>query len=155
MKKLNKKGFTLVEMLVVIAIIAVLVAIIIPTTSSATTKAKAATDAANLRSLTAEATIDYLEDNELNTQYKMKSKLFKDENDVNITFYNTDNGLLAVYSSGSGSNAVTATVDSFSAAAESGKDSDAKDNAVSTKISGLTALTVKTNTPTPKEDAQQ
>ena len=60
MKKLNKKGFTLVEMLVVIAIIAVLVAIIIPTTSSATTKAAAATNAANLRSLLAEATVDYL-----------------------------------------------------------------------------------------------
>ena len=60
MKKLNKKGFTLVEMLVVIAIIAVLVAIIIPTTSSATTKAAAATNAANLRSLLAEATTDYL-----------------------------------------------------------------------------------------------
>ena len=60
MKKLNKKGFTLVEMLVVIAIIAVLVAIIIPTTSSATTKAAAATNAANLRSVLAEATTDYL-----------------------------------------------------------------------------------------------
>ena len=46
----NKKGFTLIEMLVVIAIIAVLVSIIIPTVSSATDKAKAATDAANLRS---------------------------------------------------------------------------------------------------------
>ena len=51
----NKKGFTLVEMLVVIAIIAVLVAIIIPTVLSATTKAKAATDAANLRSVLGEA----------------------------------------------------------------------------------------------------
>ena len=60
MKKLNKKGFTLVEMLVVIAIIAVLVAIIIPTTSSATSKAAAATNAANLRSILAEATTDYL-----------------------------------------------------------------------------------------------
>ena len=47
--KVNKKGFTLIEMLVVIAIIAVLVSIVIPTVSSATTKAKAATDAANLR----------------------------------------------------------------------------------------------------------
>lgn len=51
MKKENKKGFTLIEMLVVIAIIAVLVAIIIPTVTSATGKAKAATDAANLRSI--------------------------------------------------------------------------------------------------------
>ena len=48
--KMNKKGFTLIEMLVVIAIIAVLVAIIIPTVTSATTKAAAATNAANLRS---------------------------------------------------------------------------------------------------------
>ena len=47
----NKKGFTLIEMLVVIAIIAVLISIVIPTVSSVTTKAEAATDAANLRSV--------------------------------------------------------------------------------------------------------
>ena len=60
MKKLNKKGFTLIEMLVVIAIIAILVAIIIPTVSSATGKAKASTDAANLRSAKAALTIEAL-----------------------------------------------------------------------------------------------
>ena len=60
MNKMNKKGFTLIEMLVVIAIIAVLVAIIIPTVSSATVKAAAAADAANLRALVAEASTDYL-----------------------------------------------------------------------------------------------
>ena len=54
MKKMNKKGFTLIEMLVVIAIIAVLVAIIIPTVTSATGKAEAAANAANLRSIKAE-----------------------------------------------------------------------------------------------------
>lgn len=48
--RLNK-GFTLIEMLVVIAIIAVLISIIIPTVSSATDKAEAATDAANLRAI--------------------------------------------------------------------------------------------------------
>lgn len=58
--KMNKKGFTLIEMLVVIAIIAVLVAIIIPTVTAATTKAAAATNAANLRSIQAEAAIDKL-----------------------------------------------------------------------------------------------
>ncbi len=46
-----KKGFTLIEMLVVIAIIAVLVSIVIPTVTAATVKADAAVDAANLRSV--------------------------------------------------------------------------------------------------------
>ncbi len=49
MNKMNKKGFTLIEMLVVIAIIAVLVAIIIPVISAATEKAKESSDAANIR----------------------------------------------------------------------------------------------------------
>ena len=47
----SKKGFTLIEMLVVIAIIAVLVSVIIPTVTSATDKAEAAADAANLRAI--------------------------------------------------------------------------------------------------------
>ena len=55
---MNKKGFTLIEMLVVIAIIAVLVAIIVPTVTNSTMKAKGAADAANIRSLTAQAAID-------------------------------------------------------------------------------------------------
>lgn len=50
MKKLtNKKGFTLMEMLVVIAIIAILVTILVPAISSSLRKAKEATDVANLR----------------------------------------------------------------------------------------------------------
>lgn len=60
MKKMNKKGFTLIEMLVVIAIIAVLVAIIIPVVGNSTAKAEAATDAANLRSAKATLTIAVL-----------------------------------------------------------------------------------------------
>ena len=58
--KMNKKGFTLIEMLVVIAIIAVLVSIIIPTVSSATNKAGAAANAANLRAVYAELQTDKL-----------------------------------------------------------------------------------------------
>ncbi len=54
-KRLNKKGFTLIEMLVVIAIIAVLVAIIIPVVVSSTDKAEAAADAANLRTVLGQA----------------------------------------------------------------------------------------------------
>ena len=47
--KMNKKGFTLIEMLVVIAVIAVLVSIVIPTVTSATEKAKLGSDASHLR----------------------------------------------------------------------------------------------------------
>ncbi len=54
MKKLNKKGFTLAELLIVVAIIAVLVAISIPVFSSQLEKAREATDAANLRAAYAE-----------------------------------------------------------------------------------------------------
>ena len=50
----NKKGFTLMEMLIVVAIIAVLVAIAIPTFSGALTKSKEAADVANIRAEYAE-----------------------------------------------------------------------------------------------------
>ena len=56
MKKMNKKGFTLIEMLAVIAIIAVLVSIVIPVVGNATEKAKEAADVANIRSAIAEVT---------------------------------------------------------------------------------------------------
>ena len=55
MKKLkNSKGFTLMEMLIVVAIIAVLVAIAIPTFTNQLEKAREATDMANIRSAYAE-----------------------------------------------------------------------------------------------------
>lgn len=58
MKKTNKKGFTLAELLVVVAIIAVLVAIAIPIFTSQLEKAREATDAANLRAAYAEVSAD-------------------------------------------------------------------------------------------------
>lgn len=56
LKKLrrNKKGFTLAELLIVVAIIGVLVAISIPIFTSQLEKAREATDEANIRSLYAE-----------------------------------------------------------------------------------------------------
>ena len=54
MKKMNKKGFTLAELLIVVAIIAVLVAIAIPVFTAQLEKSREATDAANLRSAYAE-----------------------------------------------------------------------------------------------------
>ena len=50
----NNKGFTLIEMLVVIAIIAVLVSIVVPTVKKSTEKAAATADAANLRTIMGE-----------------------------------------------------------------------------------------------------
>ena len=61
MKKTNKKGFTLAELLVVVAIIAVLVAISIPIFTSQLEKSRDAADAANLRAAYAEATTKALE----------------------------------------------------------------------------------------------
>lgn len=60
MKKLNKKGFTLAELLIVVAIIAVLVAISIPIFSSQLEKSREAVDAANIRAAYAEISADAL-----------------------------------------------------------------------------------------------
>lgn len=61
MTKHSRKGFTLIEMLVVIAIVAILVAMIVPTVASASRKATAATDAANLRSIIGVANVELLQ----------------------------------------------------------------------------------------------
>ena len=53
----NKKGFTLMEMLIVVAIIAVLVAIAIPVFGGQLAKANEATDAANIRVAYADAAV--------------------------------------------------------------------------------------------------
>ena len=59
--KNNKKGFTLMEMLIVVAIIAVLVAIAIPVLSGTLEKSREAADAANLRAAYAECAIAVLD----------------------------------------------------------------------------------------------
>ena len=60
MKKRNQKGFTIMEMLIVVAIIAILVAIAIPTFNSALTKSKQAADVANIRAAYAEEMVAVL-----------------------------------------------------------------------------------------------
>ena len=62
MKKLfkNKKGFTLMEMLIVVAIIVILVAVSMPVFTSQLEKAKTATDDANIRAAKAVAVAEYL-----------------------------------------------------------------------------------------------
>lgn len=64
MKKIkNTKGFTLMEMLIVVAIIAILIAIAIPTFTAQLEKAREAADIANIRSKYSEAMVAYLEGN--------------------------------------------------------------------------------------------
>lgn len=68
--KNNKKGFTLAELLIVVAIIAVLVAIAIPVFTSQLEKAREATDAANIRAAYAQASVEVL-DSEKDVTYKV------------------------------------------------------------------------------------
>jgi len=65
MKKLmekfhSSKGFTLIEMLIVVAIISILIAISIPVVNQSLERAREATDAANERSFKAELMVSYL-----------------------------------------------------------------------------------------------
>ena len=81
--KNHKKGFTLIEMLIVIAIIAIMVSIVIPTVSPAASKAKAATDAANLRVILGAMNAELLMNNHIAEEFiadmePTKSKLFPD-----------------------------------------------------------------------------
>lgn len=56
----KNEGFTLVEMLIVVAIIAILIAVSIPLVASSLEKARHATDEANNRSAMALGSIEYL-----------------------------------------------------------------------------------------------
>lgn len=60
MKKKNNKGFTLAELLIVVAIIAVLTAIAIPVFTTQLEKSRESTDLANLRSAYAQVMTDVL-----------------------------------------------------------------------------------------------
>ena len=68
--KLKKQGgFTLIEMLIVVAIIAILIMVSIPLVTTSLDKAREATDAANLRSAKAAAVIDYFDDQSITGKY--------------------------------------------------------------------------------------
>lgn len=74
--KNNRKGFTLAELLIVVAIIAVLVAVAIPVFTAQLEKSREATDVANLRSAYGEAIAKYMDDptNAVSSTYKVQQK---------------------------------------------------------------------------------
>lgn len=77
MKKLNnKKGFTLAELLIVVAIIAVLVAIAIPLFTKQLEKSRDAVTVANLRAAYAEAAVKVLDSVDTTSQ-TIKGVAFK------------------------------------------------------------------------------
>ena len=84
MKKNNNKGFTLAELLIVVAIIAVLVAIAIPIFTTQLEKAREATDLANVRSAYAEAVTSALTGDTTKT-YTVTYTLKSDTSDCKST----------------------------------------------------------------------
>lgn len=89
----KKKGFTLAELLIVVAIIGVLVAISIPIFTSQLEKAREATDEANIRSIYAQLSADVLTENTTSNTKKDKDvcpaavtyTVTKDKDTGNIT----------------------------------------------------------------------
>lgn len=85
-KKLNRKGFTLAELLVVVAILGILVAISVPLFSSRLEAAKKSTDEANARAAKAVAAALMMEDTALTGG--------TDGGDHGVYYYDAENGTL-------------------------------------------------------------
>lgn len=79
MRENGNKGFTLAELLIVVAIIAVLVAISIPIFSAQLEKSREATDAANIRSAYAEVSADLLTNDSSEKEVEVPAKQKKAE----------------------------------------------------------------------------
>ena len=89
MKQTNRKGFTLAELLIVVAIIAVLVAIAIPVFTAQKLKAEIAVDQANIRAYYSELQLDFIQTRKIDD-----TKL----NDIDLEY---SNGLSTFVLSGS------------------------------------------------------
>ena len=98
----NEKGFTLAELLIVVAIIGVLVAISIPIFTSQLEKAREATDAANIRSAYAEVVAEALTDDSKDVEATVKLVQSQDDwqnsNNANIATGNVSTSISAVNS---------------------------------------------------------
>lgn len=87
-RRVNKKGFTLMEMLIVVAVIAILIAVAIPVFSAQLHKARVATDWANLRSFYADIQTDYMTTGEQNPKVPVDWHSSKDYDWHSVTFLN-------------------------------------------------------------------
>ncbi len=92
MMKKNNKGFTLAELLIVVAIIGVLVAVAMPTFKNSLDGAKKATEMANARSTYGEALAEYLTSNSTSTE--------RTYDGIKYTATRKDNGMWEVKASG-------------------------------------------------------
>lgn len=99
-KNMREGGFTLAELLVVVAIIGVLVAISIPIFSSQLHKARVATDIANLRNFYAELQVNYLETEKKNDtvikDYALSFEKHTSYTDLNGDHIDLQDGYFAV-----------------------------------------------------------
>ena len=87
MKKNNKKGFTIIELVIVIGVIAILAGVLIPTFSSVTQKAKVSAALQNATNALKVMVAEDVENFDNNTYYiKSGNYWFKVENgDINTT----------------------------------------------------------------------
>ena len=81
MKNTNKKGFTLVELVIVIAVIAILAAVLIPTFTSVINRANQSAALQKIKAQVDEAYVEYVADN----------------HEVPTTFYLEDDGKTVVF----------------------------------------------------------
>ena len=102
MKK-SKKGFTLMEMLIVVAIIAILVVIAIPTFTNALNEAKVNTDLANIRAWYAEECLNAMLENDgvfsADTEYAGPTLKILTADDIDYTFGDNNSSLKVTVSS--------------------------------------------------------
>lgn len=94
MKKTNKKGFTLVELVIVIAVIAILAAVLIPVFANLISKAKDSAALQNARNTFEQYAVEHATDGEFNLIIDVEGKFFavKEGNFV-LNTENDDNSI--------------------------------------------------------------